>query len=106
MSIILEAKKLQKSFGAVTAAANINVRIESDSVVGLIGSNGAGKTTFLNMVTGYLKPTSGTIYFDGRELIVDINGVHTAADFQGYLSDEDFARLEAEAEAEAEEGDG
>lgn len=68
MSIILEARKLQKSFGAVTAAADIDVRIESDTVVGLIGSNGAGKTTFLNIVTGYLKPTSGSIHFDGQDI--------------------------------------
>ena len=68
MSIILEARNLQKSFGAVTAADDINVSVASDSVVGLIGSNGAGKTTFLNMVTGYLKPSSGSIRFDGRDI--------------------------------------
>ena len=68
MAVILEAKGLNKSFGAVTAASNINVAVEQDSVVGLIGSNGAGKTTFINMVTGYLKPTSGTISFDGRDI--------------------------------------
>lgn len=70
MSTILEARNLQKNFGAVTAAADINIRIESDTVVGLIGSNGAGKTTFLNMVTGYLKPSSGSIHFDGRNITV------------------------------------
>jgi len=68
VSIILESRNLRKNFGAVTAAADINVSIDGDSVVGLIGSNGAGKTTFLNMVTGYLKPTSGSIYFDGRDI--------------------------------------
>ncbi len=68
MSVILEARGLQKNFGAVTAADDISVRVESDTVVGLIGSNGAGKTTFLNMVTGYLKPTSGSITFDGRDI--------------------------------------
>ena len=68
MAVILDAKGLEKSFGAVTAASNINVAVEQDAVVGLIGSNGAGKTTFLNMVTGYLKPTSGTIHFEGRDI--------------------------------------
>ena len=68
MAIVLEARGLNKTFGAVTAASDINVAVEKDSVVGLIGSNGAGKTTFINMVTGYLKPTSGSIHFDGREI--------------------------------------
>ncbi|HEX4986688.1 MAG TPA: ABC transporter ATP-binding protein [Burkholderiales bacterium] len=68
MPVVLEAKALNKSFGAVTAAADINVAVEQDSIVGLIGSNGAGKTTFINMVTGYLKPTSGAIDFGGRDI--------------------------------------
>lgn len=68
MSAVLQAKGLNKNFGAVTAADNINVAIERDTVVGLIGSNGAGKTTFLNMVTGYLNPTSGSIHFEDRDI--------------------------------------
>ncbi|MEX0959123.1 MAG: ABC transporter ATP-binding protein [Burkholderiales bacterium] len=68
MAAILEARAVNRNFGAVTAAADINVAIERDTVVGLIGSNGAGKTTFLNMVTGYLKPTSGSIHFENREI--------------------------------------
>ncbi len=68
MTAILEAQGLNKSFGAVTAAVNINVSVEGDTVVGLIGGNGAGKTTFINMVTGYLKPDSGTIRFEGRDI--------------------------------------
>src|SRR5690242_4518923 len=68
MAIILEAKGLSKTFGAVTAANDINVRIEQDSVVGLIGSNGAGKTTFINMVTGYLQPSAGTILYQERDI--------------------------------------
>jgi branched-chain amino acid transport system ATP-binding protein len=46
MAIVLEAQGLNKSFGAVAAASNINVAVEQDAVVGLIGSNGAGKTTW------------------------------------------------------------
>jgi branched-chain amino acid transport system ATP-binding protein len=65
---VLEARSLNKTFGAVTAASDINVKIAQDSVVGLIGSNGAGKTTFINMVTGYLKPTSGSIHYESREI--------------------------------------
>jgi branched-chain amino acid transport system ATP-binding protein len=68
MSAILAAQGVYKSFGAVTAAADVNVAIDRDAVVGLIGANGAGKTTFVNLVTGYLKPSSGTIRFDGHEL--------------------------------------
>ena len=67
-AVVLEARNLNKSFGAVTAASDINVRVEQDNVVGLIGSNGAGKTTFINMVTGYLKPTSGSVHYLDREI--------------------------------------
>jgi hypothetical protein len=62
------AAELSKNFGAVTAANDINARIEQDSVVGLIGSNGAGKTTFINMVTGYLKPSAGQVLYRERDI--------------------------------------
>src|SRR5690242_3799148 len=68
MPIILQAENLHKRFGAVTPAQDISVAIEQDSVVGLIGANGAGKTTFVNMVTGYLKPDSGSISLDGTDI--------------------------------------
>ncbi len=67
--MILETQTLQKRFGAVTAAADINLAFEREAVVSLIGANGAGKTTFLNMVTGYLRPDSGRIRFDGQDLV-------------------------------------
>lgn len=68
MNEVLVAENVNKTFGAVVAAADINVKIERDSVVSLIGANGAGKTTFLNMITGYLQPSSGHIRFEGKEL--------------------------------------
>ena len=68
MSAILKTTGLTKTFGAVTAANALEVSIEAGSVVGLIGGNGAGKTTFINLVTGYLKPTSGTVHFDGLDI--------------------------------------
>jgi len=68
MAAILDAQGLHKSFGAVAAANGINAAIERDSVVGLIGTNGAGKTTFINMITGYLKPDRGRIHYEGRDI--------------------------------------
>jgi len=69
MSALLETRALARSFGAVTAAADINVTIEAGEIVGVIGSNGAGKTSFINMVTGYLKPSSGEILFKGKSIV-------------------------------------
>ena len=68
MPVILDARGLSKNFGAVTAAADVNAAIEKDSVVGLIGTNGAGKTTFINMITGYIKPDQGSIQYEGRDI--------------------------------------
>jgi branched-chain amino acid transport system ATP-binding protein len=68
MNPILAAAGLRKSFGAVTAASDVTLSFDRESVASLIGANGAGKTTFLNLVTGYLKPDRGSIRFDGREL--------------------------------------
>ena len=68
LPLMLEAKGLGKKFGAVVAAANINLQIAAGERVSLIGSNGAGKTTFVNMITGYLKPDVGHILFDGHDI--------------------------------------
>ena len=55
MSDILVARGLNKRFGGVVAANDVNVRIARNDVVSLLGTNGAGKTTFVNMVTGYIR---------------------------------------------------
>ena len=65
---VLRVRNLQKSFAGIVAASNINVDVADGEVVGIIGANGAGKTVFVNMITGYLKPTSGSIEFSGREI--------------------------------------
>jgi len=65
---VLEVRDLQKTFGAVTAAQDISVTVPEGAVYSLIGSNGAGKTTFVNMVTGYIKPDSGLINFGNRNI--------------------------------------
>jgi branched-chain amino acid transport system ATP-binding protein len=68
MEAVLETVGLTKTFGALAAVSDIGVRVEEDTVVGLIGGNGAGKTTFLNLITGYLKPTCGRILHRGRDI--------------------------------------
>lgn len=68
MNTILETIDLKRTFGAVVAASNINIKIGAGEVLGVIGSNGAGKTTFVNMVTGYLEPSSGQILFHGESI--------------------------------------
>jgi branched-chain amino acid transport system ATP-binding protein len=68
MIALLEAQSVGKRFGAVVAAAELNVQVQPGERVSLIGSNGAGKTTFVNMITGYMKPDAGHIRFDGRDI--------------------------------------
>lgn len=68
MSAILETRDVHKTFGAVVAAQALNVAIEPGSFVSLIGANGAGKTSFVNIVTGYVKPDRGHVLFDGRDI--------------------------------------
>lgn len=68
MDALIEVRNLEKRFGAVMAADHVSVAIKPGETVGIIGANGAGKTTFVNMVTGYLKPESGTILFRGRDI--------------------------------------
>ena len=65
---LVVAKGLSKRFGAVVAADDVTVEIVAGETVGIIGANGAGKTTFVNMVTGYLKPDAGVILFRGADI--------------------------------------
>lgn len=65
---VLEARGLDKRFGAVVAADSVDVTVEAGERVGVIGANGAGKTTFVNMVTGWLRPDAGTIRHHGRPI--------------------------------------
>jgi branched-chain amino acid transport system ATP-binding protein len=65
---LIAARSLNKRFGAVVAADNVTVEIADGEFLGIIGANGAGKTTFINMVTGYLKPDEGVILFRGADI--------------------------------------
>jgi branched-chain amino acid transport system ATP-binding protein len=64
----LEASGLVVRYGQVTAVHGIDLRLEQGQVVGLLGSNGAGKTSTLNALSGALKPAGGRITFDGEDI--------------------------------------
>lgn len=66
MDMILKTTDLCKSFKGQMAVNNVSLNIQRNSVYGLLGPNGAGKSTTLKMITGILKPTSGSIEFDGH----------------------------------------
>jgi branched-chain amino acid transport system ATP-binding protein len=68
MNAILAVQDLEKTFGSLVAARDINVTVPPLQTVGIIGANGAGKTTFVNMITGHLPPSKGTIWFEGRDI--------------------------------------
>lgn len=68
MNPLLSVRGLEKRFGAVVAADALSLDIAAGQKVSLIGANGAGKTTFVNMVTGYLKPDGGAMALDGIDI--------------------------------------
>jgi branched-chain amino acid transport system ATP-binding protein len=65
---ILEASGVIMRFGGLTAVRDVNLTVNSGEIVGLIGSNGAGKTTFFNCLTGLYVPTEGTVKYKGTVL--------------------------------------
>jgi len=68
MANVLEVRGLNKSFGGIVVARNIDLTLQSGRVVGLIGPNGAGKTSLFNLITGVVKPESGAVLLDGAPL--------------------------------------
>ena len=69
---MIEARNLTKRFGDIVAVDHINATIRDGSVFGLIGTNGAGKSTFLRMMSGILRPDEGSVTIDGKEVYEDI----------------------------------
>lgn len=63
MTILLETRRLEKHFKGLRAVKDFTVEIEENKIYGLIGTNGAGKTTVINMLSGVLKPSSGEVFF-------------------------------------------
>lgn len=67
MSTIVEMKGLTKSYGDVHAVSNVSLKVEEGKIYGLLGRNGAGKTTIMHMITAQLFPTSGSLQVFGEE---------------------------------------
>ncbi len=65
---LLEARGVSKYFGAVTALRDVNIQIYAGEVLGVVGDNGAGKSTFMKVLSGLHPPSEGTLLFDGREV--------------------------------------
>ena len=68
MAPLLETKQLTKAFGSLVAVNEVDYSIEENQTVGIIGSNGSGKTTFFNLLSGFYYPTDGEIHYDGQRI--------------------------------------
>jgi branched-chain amino acid transport system ATP-binding protein len=66
--MILEAENLFVSFGGVIAVQSFSLEIKNNSIICLIGPNGAGKTTVFNLLSGFLRPESGKVVFQGKDI--------------------------------------
>ena len=67
-SPVLEVTALARAFGGLVAVNAIDLNVQAGEIVGLLGPNGSGKTTVLNLVSGVLRPDAGTIRFAGQDI--------------------------------------
>lgn len=67
-AVTLKTEGLTRKFGALVAVDNVDLIVREGTIHALIGPNGAGKTTLFNLVTGELRPTSGRIVFNGKDI--------------------------------------
>ena len=65
---VLRVENLKKSFGGVQALNGVSFELTENELLGVIGPNGSGKTTLVNLITRFVKPTSGTVRFQGRPI--------------------------------------
>ena len=70
-NIVLEAKNISKYFGTITALENVNLTVRQGECLGVVGDNGAGKSTFMKVLSGLYKPSSGSLFFDGNKEILN-----------------------------------
>lgn len=84
MSELLHCQDLTKQYGNLTALDNLNLTVHSGKIIGLLGPNGSGKTTFIKLINGLLTPTWGSIWIDEK-----IPGVESKK-VVSYLPDNNF----------------
>ena len=65
---ILECQNVTKSFGGLKALSKVSISVQNGELLGVIGPNGSGKTTLFNCISGFYKPDSGRIIYDGRDI--------------------------------------
>lgn len=87
MSIVLQTDALVKDYGNKIALAGINLNLESGKIIGLLGSNGSGKTTFLKLTAGILTPTTGNISVCGIPVGVETKRLVSFLPERTYLND-------------------
>jgi len=75
---LLQAVNLTKRFGGLTAVDNVGLDVNVGEVIGLVGDNGAGKSTFIKMIAGVYQPDGGELFFEGNR--VSFNGPRAARD--------------------------
>jgi len=71
----LQVQGLNRSFGALNVTRDVNLTLERGARCALIGPNGAGKTTLINLITGVLKPSSGTVMLNGEDITASSQAV-------------------------------
>ena len=86
MSIILEYKNVNKSFDDKHVLKNINLQIESNKIVGILGKNGSGKSTLFKLANDLLTPTSGEILIDGKPISIDSKKIVSYLPERPYLA--------------------
>lgn len=85
MSIVLEYKNVNKSFGEKQVLKDINLQIQSDKIVGLLGKNGSGKSTLFKLANDLLTASSGEVLINGQKISVDSKKVVSYLPERSYL---------------------
>lgn len=87
MSYILESNNLSKTFKNTKALDDVNLKIEKGKIVGLLGPNGSGKTTFIKLCNSLLTPTQGSILIDGKKPGVETKTIVSYLPERNFLND-------------------